>query len=102
MAHTASLKPGFAARWSVVSRVLAGTLGAYGLAALATATLSLLLATMGMGRVEAVIAATLPSFAIFSVAAMTAFHARSALRAWSWLAVFALPTGIGFLLMLPE
>jgi uncharacterized membrane protein len=73
-------------RWSVALRTAAATLGAYGLTALATAALSLLLARIGMDRVEAVTAATLMSFALFAIIAMAAFHARSAARAWSWLA----------------
>lgn len=65
------------ARWAVAVRVLAGTLGAYGLAALVTVALSLALAALGMNRVEAVHAATLASFAIFAVIAMVVFHARN-------------------------
>jgi hypothetical protein len=90
------------ARWAVAVRVLAGTLGAYGLAALVTVALSLALAALGMNRVEAVHAATLASFAIFAVIAMVVFHARNLTRTWAWLAVgsvllalaWQLPAGI--------
>ena len=41
-------------RWSVASRTLAGTLGAYGVTAMGTAALSLVLAALGMDRAEAV------------------------------------------------
>jgi len=87
--------------WSLAFRVVAGTLGAYGLTSLATVTLSLLLARIGMNGVEAVTAATLASFAIFAVIAMTAFHARSAIRAWGWLLAMGLPLALAVFLMLP-
>lgn len=87
-------------RWSAALRVITGTLGAYGLTSLATVTLSLLLARMGMDRVEAVTAATLASFAIFAVIAISVFHARSALGAWVWMiAVAALMGLLSWLLM---
>lgn len=88
-------------RWSVLGRSLAGTLGAYGFASLVTAALSLLLARIGMDRVEAVTAATLLSFAVFALAAMAAFHARSALRAWMWLIAVCAPVGLIVLVLLP-
>lgn len=88
-------------RWSAVSRTLAVTLGAYGLTALATAALSLLLVRIGMDRVEAVTAATLASFAIYAVIAIAASHAASAIRAWAWLLAFALPLVLALFVMLP-
>ncbi len=88
-------------RWSVAFRVAAGTLGAYSLTSLATVALSLLLARIGMNRVETVTAATLASFAIFAVIAMAAFHARSAVRAWGWLLALGLPLALAVFLMLP-
>lgn len=75
-------------RVSMLSRCVAVTLGAYALTALVTAALSVLLAR-SMGRVEAVTAATIASFAVFAFASMAAFHARSSLRAWGWLILFA-------------
>ncbi len=92
---------GAKARLSVLSRVVAGTLGAYALTSLVTVALSLLLAAAGMNRVEAVIAATLASFAIFATVAMAVFHARTALRAWGWLVAVALPAGLVVLLARP-
>jgi len=88
-------------RWSIAFRTIAGTLGAYCLTSLVTVALSLLLARIGMDRVEAVTAATLASFAIFAVIIMMAFHARSAARAWGWLLSFAVPTGLAVVLMIP-
>ncbi|MDR7154788.1 hypothetical protein J2W40_001603 [Sphingobium xenophagum] len=88
-------------RWSVAARSLAGTLGAYGVTALFTAALSLLLARIGMDRVEAVTAATLLSFAVFALIAMAVFHARSAVRAWIWLIGASIPVGAALLALLP-
>ncbi|MCW2389643.1 hypothetical protein M2333_002689 [Sphingobium sp. B11D3B] len=88
-------------RWSLLARSLAGTLGAYGLASLVTAALSLLLSQAGVDPVEAVTAATLLSFAIFAFAAMAAFHARSATRAWMWFLAASIPAGVALLLLLP-
>lgn len=87
-------------RRSIALRTLLVTLGAYGLTALITACLSLLLAELGMDRVEAIIAATLASFAIFAGIAMAVHHARSAGRAALWLVVIAVPVGVAILLMM--
>jgi hypothetical protein len=78
-------------RWSLASRVVAGTLGAYALTALLTAALSILLIRLGVDPVEAATGATLASFAVFTIAAMTVFHARSVRRAWGWLALLGAP-----------
>ncbi|MFT3964630.1 MAG: hypothetical protein QM690_01955 [Sphingobium sp.] len=87
--------------WSVAFRIVAGTFGAYALTSLATVAVSLLLARIGMGRVEAVTAATLASFAIFAGVAMAAFHARSAARAWGWLSGMAVLFGLLSWLLMP-
>lgn len=84
---------------SAASRIVAGTLGAYAVAALLTVALSLLLAKMGVSRVEAVTGATLASFALFAVAAMAVFHARDAVRAWVGLLAAGLPAGLLILLL---
>lgn len=89
------------ARLAVASRVLAGTLGAYGVTSLVTVALSLLMAALGMDRVEAVTAATLASFAIFAAIAIAVFHARNMSRAWGWLAGAALPLALLSWLLLP-
>ena len=78
-------------RLSVIARVVAGTLGAYGLTSLLTVASSLALSRAGMDAAEAVTAATLASFAIFAAISMAVFHARSVLRAWAWLAGVAVP-----------
>jgi uncharacterized iron-regulated membrane protein len=88
-------------RWSVASRTLAGTLGAYVVAALATVALSLVLARCGMARSEAVTAATLASFILFAAIAMTVFHASNPARAWRGLALAAMPLALMVWLLLP-
>jgi len=89
------------ARWGVTFRVLAGTLGAYGLASIATVALSLVMAALGMDRVEAVYAATIASFAIFAAIAIAAFYARSAGRAWGWLLAFTVPLAVLSWMLMP-
>lgn len=76
------------------ARVLAGTLGAYGVTVLATVALSKALIGFGMARVEAVTATTLASFALFAAVAMAVFHAPSVWRTWLWLAATAAPLAI--------
>ncbi|MDM5180470.1 DUF3649 domain-containing protein [Massilia sp. DJPM01] len=69
-------------RLGVGSRALAAILGGYLLAA-ASALLALLLPrVLGTGRADAVIGATLASFAIYAGAVIWVFAARSAARAW--------------------
>lgn len=79
---------------SNLARALALTLGAFGLTVIITVTLSLLLASVGLNRAETVVGATLASFIIYPLIAMASFHARSALRAWCWLAGAALPLAL--------
>ncbi|WP_343525420.1 hypothetical protein [Sphingomonas sp.] len=75
-----------------IARILAVTLGTYAVTALWTAAVSRLLVRTGVPPVEAVLAATLPSFALFAVITMSAFHARSVARAWMHLlAAAAIP-----------
>ncbi|MHA6721313.1 hypothetical protein ACX40Y_17915 [Sphingomonas sp. RS6] len=101
MAQGTALGKQVRSRWSVAAQSLAGTLGAYGVTALVTAALSLLLGRLGMDPVEAVTAATLASFAVFALIVMTVFHARSAARAWKLLALVAGPTAFILLALLP-
>jgi hypothetical protein len=86
---------------SVAARALAATIGAYGLTSLAMVVLSLLLARIGLSKLEAVTAATLASFAIFALIAMAAFHARTAVHAWAWLLCAALPLALATFALLP-
>lgn len=86
-------------RWSVASRTVAGTLGAYALTSLLVVALSRLLARGGINGVEAVTTASLASFLLFAIIAITTFHARSATRAWAWQIGTALPAVILILLL---
>lgn len=83
-----------ARRLSLAARVLAVTLGAYGAASLLAAALSLLLVWVGLSRPEAVMAATLASFAVYALLAIAVFHARSTVRAWVGLLLVAAPASL--------
>ncbi|RYY73892.1 MAG: iron transporter [Comamonadaceae bacterium] len=75
-------------RWSVASRVLAATVGCYVLAALLSSALALALPRLSpASRADGVLIATVLSFVVYTVAALWVFCARTALRAWSWLAI---------------
>jgi len=69
-------------RLIVASRALLAIPLNYALTAIVT---GLLARHLPLARVEASIAATLLSFAIFPVIAMAIFYARSTLRAWLWM-----------------
>ncbi|MNK45385.1 hypothetical protein D3C87_641450 [compost metagenome] len=73
------LSAGAVYRLGVASRSVAAIVGGYVLAALVTMLLSV---SLPMARSEAVMTATLLSFAIYTCAVMWAFATRSALRAW--------------------
>lgn len=82
-------------RWSIASRVLAAALGGYALAALLSSALALLLPRVSnASRADAVLIASLLSFAVYTVAALWVFHARSASRAWAGLGLWALVSGL--------
>lgn len=73
-------------RVSVASRTLAATLGGY---ALTSALTTLLLALfMSAPDVQGRIAALKPGFLIYLLILLWVFHARSATRAWAWLAAW--------------
>jgi len=76
----ASLPPGTELRRvaSLMLRVLAGLGGGYAVAGLATVALSL---SLPLTRSEAVLTATMSSFAIYATALVWAFAARDAWRA---------------------
>jgi Protein of unknown function (DUF3649) len=80
--------------WSVVSRVAAAGLGGYALTSLSTIALSLLLAELGVGRAEAVVASIIASFPYYAVIIMAVFCARSATRAWMGLIIASVPPGL--------
>lgn len=68
-------------RLAITSRTVAAIGGGYALAAGFAAALSLLLAQC-MPRVEAVLTATMLSWAVYAMAAGWAFYARTAWGAW--------------------
>lgn len=78
------LSAGTVYRLGVASRSVAAIVGGYVLAALLTMLLSV---SLPMARAEAVMTATLLSFAIYTCAVMWVFATRSALRAWLGLAI---------------
>ncbi|GJE16085.1 iron transporter [Methylobacterium marchantiae] len=84
-------------RVMVAARTLLAIFGGYGLAAIATAFLSL---TLPLDRSEAVASATLASFAIMAGAVIWVFSARSLGRAAIGLALPALCLGAGLWLAL--
>ena len=73
------LSAGARYRLGVASRSVAAIVGGYVLAALVTMLLSV---SLPMARSEAVMTATLLSFAVYTCAVMWVFATRSALRAW--------------------
>lgn len=92
MSRRAQIAPGAAWRCSVASRVLAAGLGGYAVAALATSALTLVaVQTALMARADAVLWASLASFAFYTGAALWVFAARSAVRAWAGLAAVCVP-----------
>lgn len=84
----------------VASRAIAGAFGGYALASLVTAVLALALPlATGASRASALLTATLLSFAVYAVAVMWAFSARSALRAWAGLALASAVFGAALLVL---
>ncbi|MGJ7566991.1 iron transporter [Variovorax sp. GB1R11] len=82
-------------RLGVASRAVAAIAGGYGVAALSAAVLALCLpAAFGMARSEAAMTGTLASFIVFALAVMWVFAARTAVRAWTGLAVAAAPLAV--------
>ena len=67
-------------RWAVASRAGAAALGGYALASAATIVLALL---WPMPRVQAVMAASMLSFAFYAIVVLWAFHCPSLKRVWA-------------------
>lgn len=79
--------------WEMLSRIVAAIVGGYGFTYAFTAALARVLP---VDKVDALISATLLSFAVYTGAVLWAFACRSARRAWAGLAL-ALPLAvIGF------
>jgi len=81
-------------RLSTTSRFIAAALGGYGLTSLLSIALALLAASLGMNKAEAALAMTMASFPIYAVIVMAVFHARTATRAWLYLAIAAIPPAL--------
>ncbi len=83
-------RSGWRYRGNVALRILAGTVGAYGVAALAAAALA---RTLPMARVEAVTIATLIAYLIAPAVTIWAFLARGPFRALAGVGIAALLLG---------
>lgn len=82
-------------RWAVASRVLAASVGGYAVAALVSSVFTLVWVQLGGGaRADAVLWASLCSFALYAGVAIAVFAARSATRAWAGLCAVALPCAL--------
>jgi hypothetical protein len=82
-----ALSPVAHRRLSLTGRALAALFGGYAFAHAATAFLTLVLPFV---RADRVIAATMLSFVVWCTVAVLAFTARTAWRAWAWIAAGAL------------
>ena len=76
--------------WPVVCRILAAIVGGYAFTYAFTAALARVLP---LPAVDAVWVASLPAFALYTLAMLWAFAARSLWRAW-WGVALALPLGL--------
>ncbi|RIA36610.1 hypothetical protein DFR49_3893 [Hephaestia caeni] len=94
---TTALRRRRVSRWGVAVRVLAAIPANYLLTSLATACLARVLA---MPPAEASVAATLFSFALFAMLALTAFAMRSIVRLWLWMIGAGIVLGGGLWLSL--
>jgi hypothetical protein len=81
-------------RLGVASRAIAAILGGYVVTALSTALLAVILP---MVRIDAVLTATLLSFAVYTCAVLWVFAAGSAFRAWIGIVLPAALLGLGLL-----
>lgn len=86
-------------RWSVASRVLAASVGGYGLVSLFAAALAM---SLPMPRLEAVITAVMVGFLAYAALIIAIFNIRSVTRIWIWLGVAAVPPAVVMVLLLTE
>jgi hypothetical protein len=77
-------------RGAIASRSMAAIVGGYAVAAGCSAGLALALARTGVPAVEAVVAANMVAFLVYTVVALWAFRCASALRVWRRIASLAL------------
>lgn len=81
--------------WDVTARTLLAIVGSYALTALLTASLSL---AFPYPKAQAVLLASLLSFAFYACLAIWAFCARTALRAWGLSLCLAVPPALHLLI----
>lgn len=77
-------------RGAIASRAIAAIIGGYAMAAGCSAGLALVLARIGMPGVEAVVAANMVAFLVYTVVALWAFRCASTLRVWQRIVSLAL------------
>ena len=88
-------------RWSITSRTLAAVVGGYTLTSLLTLAVPLLFSAAGLSLAQTLHATTMAGFLVYAGIVIAVFHARSASRAWAWLAVASVPPSIVTILLLP-
>jgi hypothetical protein len=88
-------------RWSLVSRILAALVGGYAFTSLLTLALTVSLPAFGIPRAEALLAASMSSFLVYTAVIMAVVHASSATRAWRGLLIGAVPWVLVLALQLP-
>ncbi|RIV80915.1 iron transporter [Aurantiacibacter xanthus] len=71
-------------RWTVASRVAAAALGGYALTSAATVVLTLL---WPLPKAQALLAASMLSFVLYTIVVLWAFHCRSLRRVWTVMAL---------------
>ncbi|MBD8494382.1 iron transporter [Pseudomonas syringae] len=79
--------------WSTVSRVLAAVVGGYGFTYAFTAALARVLP---LDKADAMVSATLLSFAVYTLVMLWVFTCHNHWRAWAGLATAVPLAGIGF------
>ena len=93
---------GAAHRWQIASRVLAASAGGYLVSAVAMSALALAFpALAGAAPAAGVLTGSLLSFVLYAGIAIGVFAARSARRAWAWLAVAGALSGALLLCLRP-
>lgn len=86
-------------RWAIASRAVAAIFGGYFLSALFCASAGLALIHLDVSRLNAVMTATMLAFVVHAIAAIWAFRARSATRAWLCMLVLGAFLGCSAALM---
>lgn len=101
VSHGEALTQRLRRSFPMISRILAATVGGYAVTSLLTLALPLILAALGIDQAQALLGATTGSFLLWTAIIMAVFHARSALRAWTVLAVAAAPLIVIVFTLLP-